>query len=263
MLGNNALPIYPQGVGLGDVGVGFQRQKVQGHVDYIFGFLHHLAFCNPEGSLCHGDGEVVDLNAIELSNGHLDGVAHIQHDLSLVKEGDGFVLQPPEGDIGFGEEVPGAAGRVQEFQASQFPLKCLQFGLAGPIYRDSGNFLKLCFQPVQEQRVNDLVDVLNGCVVHPAGAPGFRVQCAFKDSAEDGRRNIAPVEVLAGTAENEVDHFIAQARYLNILVREQTAVDIGECRQIIVQILVPLRNILVQHSKQIDKCPPVLGPMVL
>ena len=111
-------------------------------MDYIFGFLHHLAFCNPEGSLCHGDGEVVDLNAIELSNGHLDGVAHIQHDLSLVKEGDGFVLQPPEGDIGFGEEVPGAAGRVQKFQASQFPLKRLQFGLAGPIYRDSGNFLK-------------------------------------------------------------------------------------------------------------------------
>ena len=98
--------------------------------------------------------------------------------------------------------------------------------------------------------------------MHPAGAPGFRVQCAFKDSSEDGRRNIAPIKILAGAAEYEVNHFIPKSGYLNVLVCKQAAVDIGERCQVVIQVLVPLGYILIQYPEQIDKRPPILRAVV-
>lgn len=36
--------------------------------------LHHLALCNPEGSLCDCHGKIIDLNAVKLRDGYLDRV---------------------------------------------------------------------------------------------------------------------------------------------------------------------------------------------
>lgn len=79
---------------------------------YVLRLLHHLALGNPKGGLGNGDGKIVDLDAIELPNRDLNGIAYIQHDLAFVQERNSFVFQPPQRDIGFGEEVPGSAGRV-------------------------------------------------------------------------------------------------------------------------------------------------------
>lgn len=73
-LGNHALPIQPEGVSFHDVGVGFQGQEIKAHVYHILGFLHHLAFGNPQGGLGHGHGEVVNLDAVELADTNLDGI---------------------------------------------------------------------------------------------------------------------------------------------------------------------------------------------
>ena len=150
MLGDHVRPLRPQGVPLNDVGIGFQRQKIQGHMYYVLGFLHHLALSDPQRRLCHSHGEIVDFDTVELADGDLNRVAHVQHDLPLMEKGYCFIFQPPEGDVSFRQEVAGAAGRVQEFQPRQLPLKGFQLGLAGPLHRDGFNLRKLGFQPIQE-----------------------------------------------------------------------------------------------------------------
>ena len=150
MPGDHVRPLRPQGVPLHNVGIGFQRQEIQGHVYHVLGFLHHLTFRNPKGRLCHSHSEVVDFNAVKLADGDLNRVAHVQHDLSLMEQGNCFIFQPPEGDVSFRQKVPGAAGRVQEFQPRQLPLKGFQLGLAGPLHRNGFNLRKLGFQSIQE-----------------------------------------------------------------------------------------------------------------
>ena len=56
-----------------DVGVGRERQEVHFVVDDALGLLHHLAFGDPYRGLGDGDGEVVDLDAVELLDADLDG----------------------------------------------------------------------------------------------------------------------------------------------------------------------------------------------
>ena len=115
MLWYDVLPIQPQGVALHDVAVGFQRQEVQRHMDNLFRLFHHLAVCDPEGGFGNSHGKIVDLNAVELADGDLDGVIQIQHDLPLVKQGNYFILQTTQGQIGFRQEVAASTGRVKNF----------------------------------------------------------------------------------------------------------------------------------------------------
>ena len=74
MLGHNILPFNAQGIGFVDVGIGFERQKVDLHMHDILGLLEHLAFCNPQRGFGDGNGEIVYLNAVKLPDGHLNGV---------------------------------------------------------------------------------------------------------------------------------------------------------------------------------------------
>ena len=50
---------------------------------------------------------------------HLDELVEAQDLLALVQNADDPVLQPPQTQVGFGEEVAAAAGRVQELEAPQ------------------------------------------------------------------------------------------------------------------------------------------------
>ena len=95
-------------------------------------------------------------------------------------------FQLPQGQVSLCQKVARAAGRVEERQARQLALKCAQLSLAGLIYGDLLDFFQLRAQVVQKQWINDLVDVLDAGVVHPAGAPGVRVQGALKHRSENG-----------------------------------------------------------------------------
>ena len=81
-------------------------------MDDIFGLFHHLALCDPEGSFGNGGGEVVDLDAVKLMNGDLDGVEHAHNDLVFEEQGEDFVFQAAEGEVAFREEVARTAGGV-------------------------------------------------------------------------------------------------------------------------------------------------------
>ena len=77
-------------------------------------------------------------------------------------------------------------GFVQEGEPRQLGLELPQLLVPGLVHGDGLDGVQLGPEVVQEQGVDDLVDVLDGGVVHPAGAPGLLVQGALKDGAEDG-----------------------------------------------------------------------------
>lgn len=43
------------------------------HQHHVLGLLEHLALRDPQGGLGDGDGKIVDLDAVELVDAHLDG----------------------------------------------------------------------------------------------------------------------------------------------------------------------------------------------
>ena len=62
-----------------------------------------------------------------------------------------------------------------------------QFSLPRPLNRLGDDRVQLCFEIIQKQRIDDLMDVLYARVVHAALAPGFWIQRGLKHSAENGR----------------------------------------------------------------------------
>ena len=40
----------------------------------ILCFLHHLAFGNPKGSFCNGNGKIIDFNPVELTDRNLNWI---------------------------------------------------------------------------------------------------------------------------------------------------------------------------------------------
>ena len=125
-----------------------------------------------------------------------------------------------------------------------------------PCLLDGNRFdgVKLGRQGIKEQRVNNLMDILNAGVVHTAAATGFGVQGAFKDCTEDGGGNLGPVEILAGIGQQQVNDFLSELGDNDILVSEQTTVDVRESCQIIIHIRVAVCHLGVQHTKQVNEC---------
>ena len=122
----HALPLYPQRVALHDVGVALQGQEVDVVVDDLLRLRHHLRLADPEGGGGHGDGEVVDLDAIKLVDAHLDGILKGIELLHAVYLLDNLVLQAAQGEVGLREEVARAAGRVEEAEGGHPVLQLVQ-----------------------------------------------------------------------------------------------------------------------------------------
>ena len=65
-------------------------------MDNILRLFHGLCFCNPEGSLRHGDGKIVNLDPVELVNVDLDRrvLLEAEGNLSVKQLTVGLNLQP-------------------------------------------------------------------------------------------------------------------------------------------------------------------------
>ena len=57
-----------------DISKAFERQIIQIEFNNPLSLVHHLAFGDPEGGCCDGDGKVVDLDAVELMDIDFDGI---------------------------------------------------------------------------------------------------------------------------------------------------------------------------------------------
>lgn len=124
------------------------------------------------------------------------------------------------------------------------------------IFLYSANFFKFLVQRIHKERVDYLVDILDAGVVHSALAPRLRVQCGFKNRAEDCRRNLAPVERGAVAAEN-VNNFLCEVRNLNFLVFEKSAVHVRKWRKRCV-VFVALFNFCVQCLEKVYEREPYI-----
>ena len=221
-------PVEAEGVAFGDAVVGFEGEEVEGEAHDLGGFGQHLGFGDPEGGLGDGYGEVVDFDAVELPDADADGVVDdAEYALPLVAGGDGAVFEAAEGEVGFGQEVAGAAGGVEEGQGGEFLLVGEEGGVALAGDGEGEGGVEFGAQGVEEERVDDFGDVLDGGVVHAAAAAGLGVERALEDGAEDGRGDVRPVEVLGGVLEEGVLECRGELRDFDG-AREEGAVDVGE-----------------------------------
>ena len=231
-------PIHPQRIAFLNVGVSLQRQRVDNEAHNLVGLLHHLAFGNPKCRLCHGAGEIVDLNAIELVNAHLNGVGHLTDDaVSAVNNAQGLIFKSAQWGVGLGKEIARTTGGVEELQRSQLALEGNRFFFLGLGHGDGLDVGKFLLQVIQKQRVNDFVDVLNTGVVHSSCAACFRVKGALKHGTEDGRWNQAPVEVVGGALKDKLANLLVDAWNLDVTSKHAT-VDVWECSKFFVHVRV-------------------------
>ena len=70
--GEERRPVHAQRVSFHDEGVGGQRQKLDVPAQDPFRLGDHLAFGYPQRGFRHRHGEVVDFDAVELADMHLD-----------------------------------------------------------------------------------------------------------------------------------------------------------------------------------------------
>ena len=108
-------------------------------MDDVLSLLHHLALGDPQGRLGHRDGEIVDLDAVELADGDLNGVDKVTQDDLVAEAAQHLVFQLAQGDVGLGQEVARTAGRVQKFQPRQLMLKVSQAAFPGGLHRHGLN----------------------------------------------------------------------------------------------------------------------------
>ena len=119
-----------------DVGVRGEREEVHAALDNALGLLHHLAFGDPDGGFRDGDGEVVDLDAVELLDIDLDRIIFLVREAQCdaAVAGDGLaqdvVLEAAQREIAFGQEVAAATGgvRVSEEEYQQLQEKISESG---------------------------------------------------------------------------------------------------------------------------------------
>ena len=89
--------------------------------------------------------------------------------------------------------------------------------------------------------------------MHTARAACLRVECTLEDGAEDSRRDLAPVEVVAGFAEEQVTQFVGELRYGLVLDGEESAIDIRESGEFGFEVWVALTDWCVEHLKEVKQ----------
>ena len=249
-------PIHAQGVGLVDVGGLLEWQAA---VELAEGFGEpdvHLVVHQPEGHLGDAGGPFGNLDAVELVHVHLRELVHVQRQLALgaVEDLQDFQFQQAQLAIGDDEEVAAAAGGVEEAQAGEALVEAAQLGL---VLADA---LELGAQVVQEQGAGDLEDVALGGVVAADLAALARLHDGLEERAEDGGRDGRPVE--PGAGQQRVAHVTVEVGDVQVVLAEQLAVDVGEGRQRLVQVLLPLVFRRVEHAEEVGQVQAQVGAVL-
>ena len=171
IIGNlHYIPIHSECIAFTNIDVRLQRQEIYVPTDNLLCFAKHLGFRNPQCRGGYGNGEIVNLYAIELLNAHLDGIHFLKANecLPVMAFTNDFILQATQGEIGLREEITRATGWVKECERSQAVLIGIEFLLALAFYLFFQYFIQFMAQVIEEKGIYDLVDVLDGSVVHTA-----------------------------------------------------------------------------------------------
>ena len=196
----------------------------------------HLVVHQPHRHLRDLRRELLDLDAVELVYVDEHMILHPhQHrllggELALQHR----KLQRAQFAVGNHQEIAAAAGRVEELQGGQLAVQLRQFLLV------VAGLAQLRLQAVQEQRADQLEDVLLAGVVRAQVAPRLAVHHRLEHRAEDRRADPAPVQG-AGIQQQAAHLRVEIGQRQEFL--EQLAVDVGQLGQLLVQrVLAALRR---------------------
>ena len=229
-------PIHVQGIALVNVGIAVQGQEVDVVVNDALGLSHHLTLAYPQRCGGHGDGKIVDLDAIELIDTHLDGIDKGIEGLHVVDELDHLVLEPSQRQVGLGEKIARAARGVEKNKRGQLVLKFVQSLETAFKYRLVGDVGQLALEAIEKQRVDHLVYVFDRGIVHAARPTGDSIEGALKHATKDGGRNLRPVEVERCMLQQHLPHLLGKRRHVDLLGKEP-AIGVREGGQVGTQIL--------------------------
>ena len=214
--------------------------------------VHH-----PQRGLRNAGRKLAELDAVELVHVHLREKPDVEHVLpgSAVNRADHLHFEQPQFPVGDDEEVAAAAGRVEESKPSQFLLEAPQVGKAAAVLAglEPG---ELGPQVVQEQRLDDLQDVLLGGVVGALGAALLGVHDRLEQRPEDGRGDVGPVE--AAGVQQRPAHRRGEGGDAQRAAK-QVAVDVGKARQVVVQRAGALGLRRIEHLEELRQPRPKVG----
>ena len=244
-------PVQFQGVAVHDARRGAQRNAHVGLAELQAEARVHDVVHNPQRGLRDARRKLAQFDAEELVHVHDREIGGEIFRGVRVRGGgaqfaDDLDLQRAQLAVGDDEEVAAAARRVQEAQRAEFVLETLQRGAAVRVLARPQP-LELGAQVVQEQRLDDLQDVLLGGVVGALGAAGRGLHDGLEQRAEDGGRDGGPVE--AARVEQRLAHGRVEVGNAQ-RAAEQGAVDVREARQIFVQRLLAAVLRRVEHLEQ-------------
>ena len=181
----------------------------------------------------------------------VDVVAEVEGELPvLVQIGEDPILDAAQFQIRFGQEVAGTAGGVEEPEVGYLVVEFVERVGAGTACDRPGlRPLEFGFQTVEEQRVDEPVDVLDGRVMHASLAPFVMAEGFLHEGTEDDGADAAPVEAFADFQQS-VTQFPGQRWYVD-LVGEQATIHVGERLQRFRQVTTPLLDRSVQRFEQV------------
>ncbi|MFZ1222201.1 MAG: hypothetical protein WAR01_03055, partial [Dokdonella sp.] len=130
-----------------------------------------------------------------------------------------FDFEQAQFAVGDDEEVAAATSGIEKAQAGELDVEALELAFV------VADFFQFGFQFVEEQRADQLQDVLFAGVVRAQVAPGLGIHDRLEHRAEDGRADAAPVE-RAGL-QQQLAHVGVESGQRQRF-REQLAVDVGE-----------------------------------
>ena len=133
----NLPPVDAQRVRLVQIRIRRQRQEAHLAVQDFFRLPCHLTLRDPERRFRDRAGEVLDFDAVELADRHLDEspvvcaveieAEHARAAFCHDRLAQDIIFEPPEGEVTFSQEIPAAAGRVKIFAAPELFLQIAQF----------------------------------------------------------------------------------------------------------------------------------------
>ena len=96
------------------------------------------------------------------------------------------------------------------------------------------------------------MDILYRRVVHTSRASRLGVEGTLEHAAEDGGRNLAPVEVERGVLQERVAQLVGELRNVYLL-GEETAIGIREGGEVWAQVLASLVSRGVEHFEETEQ----------
>ena len=117
--------------------------------------------------------------------------------------------------------------------------------------RHQYDFFKLFLEIVQEERIDDFMDIRDGCIVHPATATRLGIQGGLKDGPEDGRTNDAPVEAARHVLCDDAVNLLGDRRYVEHFIMEEPAIHVGEAGELFIEKTGALLHRRVQHAEEL------------